>query len=99
MMYSINCAQIPGAPPASTLVANRKNPAARSPTPPTRVIKSTYGGNLFTVDDVMYLKKYIDYCQEQGLVLSLREICERIAIKVSCELFRWAGTMLLMLLL
>jgi len=58
----------PAVPP-STLVLNRKNPPARSPTPPTRVIKSTYGGNLFTSDDVLYLKKYIDYCQEQGLVL------------------------------
>ncbi|KAI0695545.1 hypothetical protein BC835DRAFT_1414829 [Cytidiella melzeri] len=77
----------PGAPPASTLVANRKNPMARSPTPPSRVIKSTYGGNLFTVDDVMYLKKYIDYCQEQGLVLSLREICERIAVKAPHHTF------------
>lgn len=48
---------------------NRRHPPARSPTPPTRVIKSTYGGNLFTSDDVLYLKKYIDYCQEQGLVL------------------------------
>ncbi|KAG5219823.1 MYB transcription factor [Salix suchowensis] len=56
------------AAPASTLVTNR-NPPARSPTPPTRIIKSTYGGNLFTADDVMYLKKYIDYCQDQGLVL------------------------------
>ncbi|CDO76180.1 hypothetical protein BN946_scf185037.g3 [Trametes cinnabarina] len=71
------------APPASTLVANRRNPQARSPTPPKRVIKSTYGGNLFTADDIDYLKRYIDYCQEQGLVLSLREICERVAIKVS----------------
>lgn len=79
---------------------NRKRPPARSPTPPARVIKSTYGGNLFTAEDVLYLKKYIDYCQEQGLVLrfvlhfqyvqsqshfdvSLREICERIAIKAS----------------
>ncbi|KAI0087957.1 hypothetical protein BDY19DRAFT_994383 [Irpex rosettiformis] len=79
--------QQPGAPPATTLVANRKNPVTRSPTPPTRVIKSTYGGNLFTVDDVMYLKKYIDYCQEQGLVLSLREICERIAIKAPHHTF------------
>ncbi|KAI0758347.1 hypothetical protein BC629DRAFT_1125756 [Irpex lacteus] len=77
----------PGAPPATTLVANRRNPVTRSPTPPTRVIKSTYGGNLFTVDDVMYLKKYIDYCQEQGLVLSLREICERIAIKAPHHTF------------
>jgi hypothetical protein len=60
--------QPPPAAPAATLVLNR-NPPARSPTPPTRVIKSTYGGNLFTSDDVLYLKKYIDYCQEQGLVL------------------------------
>lgn len=57
------------APAASTLVVNRRNPPARSPTPPSRVIKSTYGGNLFTSEDVLYLKKYIDYCQEQGLVL------------------------------
>ncbi|KAG5650561.1 hypothetical protein H0H81_011812 [Sphagnurus paluster] len=56
------------ATPATALVVN-KNPPARSPTPPARVIKSTYGGNLFTAEDVMYLKKYIDYCQEQGLVL------------------------------
>ncbi|KAI0371156.1 hypothetical protein BV20DRAFT_994012 [Pilatotrama ljubarskyi] len=75
------------APPATTLVANRRNPPARSPTPPTRVIKSTYGGNLFTADDVLYLKRYIDYCQEQGLVLSLREICERIAIKAPHHTF------------
>ncbi|PPQ63735.1 hypothetical protein CVT24_004244 [Panaeolus cyanescens] len=72
--------QPPPAAPATTLVVNR-NPPARSPTPPTRVIKSTYGGNLFTADDVIYLKRYIDYCQEQCLVLSLREICERIAVK------------------
>ncbi|KAL4074033.1 hypothetical protein V8B97DRAFT_1937732 [Scleroderma yunnanense] len=76
----------PAVPP-STLVLNRKNPPARSPTPPTRVIKSTYGGNLFTSDDVLYLKKYIDYCQEQGLVLSLREICERIAVKAPHHTF------------
>lgn len=56
------------ATPAASLVVN-KNPPGRSPTPPTRVIKSTYGGNLFTSDDVLYLKQYIDYCQEQGLVL------------------------------
>ena len=37
---------------------------------------------MFTSDDILYLKKYIDYVQEQGLVLSLREICERIAVKV-----------------
>ncbi|TFY68788.1 hypothetical protein EVJ58_g792 [Rhodofomes roseus] len=80
-------AQPQPAPPASTLVANRRNPPARSPTPPTRVIKSTYGGNLFTSDDVMYLKKYIDYSQEQGLVLSLREICERIAVKAPHHTF------------
>ncbi|KAI0769335.1 hypothetical protein BD413DRAFT_477758 [Trametes elegans] len=75
------------APPAASLVANRHNPPARSPTPPTRVIKSTYGGNLFTADDILYLKRYIDYCQEQGLVLSLREICERIAIKAPHHTF------------
>ncbi|GBE81221.1 hypothetical protein BKA93DRAFT_756282 [Sparassis latifolia] len=75
------------APPASTLVVNRRNPPARSPTPPTRIIKSTYGGNLFTSDDVLYLKKYIDYCQEQGLVLSLREICERVAVKAPHHTF------------
>ncbi|EMD37492.1 hypothetical protein CERSUDRAFT_123436 [Gelatoporia subvermispora B] len=75
------------APPASSLVVNRRNPPARSPTPPTRVIKSTYGGNLFTADDVLYLKKYIDFCQEQGLVLSLREICERIAVKAPHHTF------------
>ncbi|KAJ7045479.1 hypothetical protein C8F04DRAFT_1064928 [Mycena alexandri] len=75
----------PTALPAS-LVANR-NPPARSPTPPTRVVKSTYGGNLFTADDVMYLKKYIDYCHEEGLVLSLREICERIAVKAPHHTF------------
>ncbi|KAF9050184.1 hypothetical protein BJ165DRAFT_991140 [Panaeolus papilionaceus] len=78
--------QPPPAAPATTLVVNR-NPPARSPTPPTRVIKSTYGGNLFTADDVIYLKRYIDYCQEQCLVLSLREICERIAVKAPHHTF------------
>ncbi|EDR11594.1 uncharacterized protein LACBIDRAFT_313965 [Laccaria bicolor S238N-H82] len=72
--------------PAASLVVNR-HPPARSPTPPTRVIKSTYGGNLFTADDIIYLKKYIDYCQDQGLVLSLREICERIAVKAPHHTF------------
>lgn len=60
--------QPPPAAPASSLVVNR-NGTARSPTPPSRIIKSTYGGNLFTADDVLYLKKYIDYCRDQGLVL------------------------------
>ena len=64
---------------------NRRNPDARSPTPPSRVVKSTYGGNLFTHEDIEYLKKYIDYCVAQGLVLSLREICERVAVKVRCR--------------
>jgi hypothetical protein len=58
----------PPATPASSLVINRSG-TARSPTPPSRIIKSTYGGNLFTADDVLYLKKYIDYCRDQGLVL------------------------------
>ncbi|KAJ4483473.1 hypothetical protein J3R30DRAFT_3835326 [Lentinula aciculospora] len=74
------------ATPASALVVNR-NPPARSPTPPSRTVKSTYGGNLFTAEDVFYLKKYIDYCQDQGLVLSLREICERIAVKAPHHTF------------
>ncbi|KAJ4497204.1 hypothetical protein C8R41DRAFT_823635 [Lentinula lateritia] len=81
----IRASAIP-ATPASALVVNR-NPPARSPTPPTRTVKSTYGGNLFTADDVFYLKKYIDYCQDQGLVLSLREICERIAVKAPHHTF------------
>ncbi|TFK25250.1 hypothetical protein FA15DRAFT_668790 [Coprinopsis marcescibilis] len=75
----------PPATPATELVA--RSAPARSPTPPTRIIKSTYGGNLFTAEDVIYLKKYIDYCQEQGLVLSLREICERIAVKAPHHTF------------
>jgi hypothetical protein len=62
-------------------VLNRRDPNARSPTPPRKVLKSTFGGNLFTAEDVEYLKRYIDYCQSQGLVLSLREICERVAVK------------------
>ncbi|KAJ3724437.1 hypothetical protein FB446DRAFT_715889 [Lentinula raphanica] len=74
------------ATPASALVVNR-NPPARSPTPPSRTVKSTYGGNLFTAEDIIYLKKYIDYCQDQGLVLSLREICERIAVKAPHHTF------------
>ncbi|KAF9448200.1 hypothetical protein P691DRAFT_801085 [Macrolepiota fuliginosa MF-IS2] len=78
--------QPPPAAPASSLVVNR-NGAARSPTPPSRIIKSTYGGNLFTADDVLYLRKYIDYCRDQGLVLSLREICERIAIRAPHHTF------------
>jgi hypothetical protein len=67
--FSCRSTQSTPAQPASALVTNRRNPTTRSPTPPTRVIKSTYGGNLFTSDDVLYLKKYIDFCQEQGLVL------------------------------
>ncbi|KAH8978166.1 hypothetical protein EDB86DRAFT_3090974 [Lactarius hatsudake] len=74
------------APPATALV-NRRNPDARSPTPPSRVVKSTYGGNLFTHEDIEYLKKYIDYCVAQGLVLSLREICERVAVKAPHHTF------------
>ncbi|KAG6861906.1 hypothetical protein C0995_009856 [Termitomyces sp. Mi166 len=77
-------AQPTPATPATALVAN-KNPPARSPTPPSRVIKSTYGGNLFTSDDVLYLKKYIDYCQEQGLVLrfySWRRYCNKHQIRL-----------------
>src|ERR1700761_3964038 len=67
-VYSSFQIQTTPAPASSTLVPTRR-PPARSPTPPTRVVKSTYGGNLFTADDVIYLKKYIDYCHDQGLVL------------------------------
>ncbi|KAG8929564.1 hypothetical protein FRC03_012199 [Tulasnella sp. 419] len=62
-------------------------PRRRSPTPPTRVVKSTYGGNLFTTEDITYLKKYIDWCVDMGEVLSLREICERLAIKAAHHTF------------
>ncbi|KAG8862489.1 hypothetical protein FRB96_001560 [Tulasnella sp. 330] len=58
-------------------------PPRPSPQPPTRVLKSTYGGNLFTVEDVEYMKKYIDWCVDMGFVLSLREICERLAVKMA----------------
>lgn len=61
-------------------------PFTRSPTPPTRIVKSTYGGNLFTEEDVEYLRKYMAYCQEQGVLLSLREICERLAVRVCPDL-------------
>ncbi|KZO93390.1 hypothetical protein CALVIDRAFT_257350 [Calocera viscosa TUFC12733] len=64
-----------------------RKPVARSPTPPTRIMKSTFGGNLFTSEDILYLKKYIDYCQQQGLILSLREICERLAIRAPHHTF------------
>lgn len=56
-------------------------PHARSPTPPTQVLKSSFGGNHFTQADVDYLNKYIQYCQDQGQPLSLREICEKVAEK------------------
>ncbi|KAG8907436.1 hypothetical protein FRB99_004231 [Tulasnella sp. 403] len=62
-------------------------PPRRSPTPPSRIVKSTYGGNLFTTEDIEYLKKYIDWCVDMGLVLSLREICERLAIKAPHHTF------------
>ncbi|CAE6535410.1 unnamed protein product [Rhizoctonia solani] len=68
-------------------LVSARGPPARSPDPPARVIKSTHGGNLFTADDVQYLKSYIEYCQNQGLVLSLREICERLAVKAPHHTF------------
>ncbi|THV05106.1 hypothetical protein K435DRAFT_137091 [Dendrothele bispora CBS 962.96] len=92
-----NSTSTPGSTSTASLVVGSRRinpndpntplPPARSPTPPSRVIKSTYGGNLFTADDVLYLKRYIEYCQEQGLVLSLREICERIAVKAPHHTF------------
>ncbi|KAF8741224.1 BRCT domain, a BRCA1 C-terminus domain, partial [Rhizoctonia solani] len=68
-------------------LVSARGPPARSPDPPARVVKSTHGGNLFTADDVQYLKSYIEYCQNQGLVLSLREICERLAVKAPHHTF------------
>ncbi|KAG9088093.1 hypothetical protein FRC06_002239 [Ceratobasidium sp. 370] len=68
-------------------LVSARGPPTRSPDPPARVIKSTHGGNLFTSDDVEYLKAYIEYCQNQGLVLSLREICERLAVKAPHHTF------------
>ncbi|KAB5594686.1 hypothetical protein CTheo_1833 [Ceratobasidium theobromae] len=68
-------------------LVSARGPPTRSPDPPARVIKSTHGGNLFTADDVQYLKSYIEYCQNQGLVLSLREICERLAVKAPHHTF------------
>ncbi|KAG9006017.1 hypothetical protein FRB93_009118 [Tulasnella sp. JGI-2019a] len=77
------------APPTTDLTAlvPALAPPRRSPTPPTRVLKSTYGGNLFTVEDVEYMKNYIDWCVDMGLVLSLREICERLAVKAPHHTF------------
>ncbi|KIO29575.1 hypothetical protein M407DRAFT_21313 [Tulasnella calospora MUT 4182] len=75
----------PATDPASLVPALA--PPRRSPTPPARVVKSTYGGNLFTAEDINYLKKYIDWCVDMGLVLSLREICERLAIKAPHHTF------------
>jgi hypothetical protein len=46
-----------------------RNPHERSPTPPSRVVKSQYGGNVFTQEDVDYLKRYIEHIQQQGLVM------------------------------
>ncbi|KZS98421.1 hypothetical protein SISNIDRAFT_448644 [Sistotremastrum niveocremeum HHB9708] len=73
-------------PLASRLVTPRA-PLMRSPSPPTRVLRSTHGGNLFTEEDITYLQRYIDYCQNHGLTLSLREICERVAIKAPHHTF------------
>jgi hypothetical protein len=67
---------------SANLIVHRRGPVEPSPPPPARVVECTYGGNVFTDDDVHYLKNYIDYCQRQGLVLSIKEICERVAVKV-----------------
>ncbi|VDB95238.1 unnamed protein product [Peniophora sp. CBMAI 1063] len=54
---------------------------SRSPTPPTSVIPSPYGGHVFTPDDHRYLTRYIEYCSATSQILSLKEICERVAKK------------------
>jgi hypothetical protein len=57
----------PGSNPAA--LVQPLDPNRRSPTPPTRVVKSTYGGNLFTEEDVNYLMAYIQYCKDIGQML------------------------------
>lgn len=57
----------PGAPPSP--VIEPLPPERRSPTPPTRAVSSTHGGNVFTDEDVAYLHKYIAYCKDIGSVL------------------------------
>ncbi|KAF8335754.1 uncharacterized protein EI90DRAFT_3047036 [Cantharellus anzutake] len=57
------------------------DPSRRSPTPPRTIVSSLHGGNTFTSEDVSFLHRYIEYCRDKGLMLSLREICERLAIK------------------
>jgi hypothetical protein len=81
LLESCNILQPPHTAPSSSLIISRKRGTVRSPTPPSRVVKSTYGGNLFTAEDVVYLRRYIEYCHDQGLVLSLRQICEKVAQK------------------
>ncbi|KAL1756278.1 hypothetical protein FB107DRAFT_211765 [Schizophyllum commune] len=71
---------------ASVLVA-RSNPPPRSPTPPSRVQISRFGGHAFTDEDKEYLDRYIQYCQDAGIMLSLREICERVALKAPHHTF------------
>lgn len=83
----------PATDPASLVPALA--PPRRSPSPPSRIVRSTYGGNLFTAEDISYLRNYIEWCVDMGLVLSLREICERLAIKV----FSWFFPVYLLLLI
>ncbi|KZV80504.1 hypothetical protein EXIGLDRAFT_742822 [Exidia glandulosa HHB12029] len=77
----------PDTPHDPTRLIAARAPNARSPAPPTQVLKSTYGGNIFTDADVAYLHKYIQYCQDQGMALSLREICERVSDKAPHHTF------------
>ncbi|KAF8315815.1 hypothetical protein DL93DRAFT_2096487 [Clavulina sp. PMI_390] len=59
----------------------------RSPSPPRNPVRSVHGGYVFTDEDVNYLYQYIAYCKEVGLVLSLRDICERLALKAPHHTF------------
>ncbi|KZV62604.1 hypothetical protein PENSPDRAFT_246209 [Peniophora sp. CONT] len=54
---------------------------SRSPTPPTLIIPSPYGGHVFTPDDHAYLTRYIAYCSATGQILSLKEVCDKVAKK------------------
>ncbi|KAF9516635.1 hypothetical protein BS47DRAFT_1340515 [Hydnum rufescens UP504] len=82
----------PEPPTDASLLVRPTAPARRSPTPPKQSVTSSRGGNRFTQADVTYLHKYINYCRDMGHMLSLREICEKLAIKARAShhsFFSW----------
>jgi hypothetical protein len=46
---------------AEALVATNRNPRDRSPTPPTRVVKSQYGGNVFTQEEYAFSALFLPF--------------------------------------